>query len=36
MEQNLDLGPGFRAMALNGPEMAQNGKSLSTPTVLMV
>ena len=34
MEQNFDSGPGFWAMVQNGPEMAQNGKSLTTPTVL--
>ena len=36
MEQNFDSGPGFRAMVQNGPEMAQNGKSLTTPTVFKV
>ena len=36
MEQNFDPGPGFRAMVQNGPEMAQNGKSLTTPTVFKV
>ena len=36
MEQNFDLGPGFWAMVQNRPEMAQNGKSLTTPTVFKV
>ena len=36
MEQNFDSGPGFWAMVQNGPEMAQNGKSLTTPTVFKV
>ena len=36
LEQNFDPGPGFRAMVQNGPEMAQNGKSLTTPTVFKV
>ena len=36
MEQNFDLGAGFRAMVQNGPIMAQNGKNLTTPTVFKV
>ena len=36
MDQNFDPGPGFWAMVQNGPEMAQNGKSLTTPTVFKV
>ena len=36
MEQNFDRGPSFRAMAQIGPKMAQNGKSLTTPTVFKV
>ena len=34
MQHNFDSGPGFRAMVQNVPEMAQNGKCLTTPTVL--
>ena len=34
MEHNFDSGPGFWAMVENGPEMAQNEKSLTTPTDL--
>ena len=36
IDQNFDPGPGFWAMGQNGPEMAQNGKSLTTPTVFKV
>ena len=43
IEQNFDPGPGFRAvvqigpkMVQNEPEMAKNGKSLTTPTVFKV
>ena len=36
MDQNFDPGPGFWAMVQNGPKMAQNGKSLTTPTVFKV
>ena len=33
MEQILDTGPGFRAVAQNVPKMAQNTKIITYPTV---